>query len=471
MFFDSLQFQYNYITAFRKCALIFATSSIWGGWHHTEVHEHEWWVRKFSAYGFVYDDALTQEIRTVARQEGATNRKAPNGKRYFAAHVSRSVKVFINPVVASLPQHYRLFPEFGCYGGKDPTTGQLKHRECGKGRTNADDASLETPLDPSFYPLRLTPDMHMKWENHLKQQLNLGTGTTQAQIPAAADTTGIKSMDPLDHPLMRWRAGKLDTADLPVLPVAMWPYLEFGTMTAEALHIEENGVNESKYLTLTKNLYDLDDPNVVWVGDTGFAFGYHVWCAEYLKNVREAKKLRQERNMPLQWPIVIADFTDGAALQRCRDIEKEVGKDFVWYTVRSIVTQRHFDNSTQWVNTGRMMNLKENDGTVHKHAPLIVRTDTVQTVKDVLDHKFKMALYGPVEDIERNVDVSHYWPVDGHDVGTVESLLRTTVSRTILNMADQDNITVYVNLAGAAVRTGRRGVQATYVVLEGSELR
>ena len=32
-------YQPNYITAFRKAALIFVTHSNWGGWHHVEVHE------------------------------------------------------------------------------------------------------------------------------------------------------------------------------------------------------------------------------------------------------------------------------------------------------------------------------------------------------------------------------------------------------------------------------------------------
>ena len=33
----------NYLPVFKKCALIFVTSSGFGGWHHVEVHEHYWW--------------------------------------------------------------------------------------------------------------------------------------------------------------------------------------------------------------------------------------------------------------------------------------------------------------------------------------------------------------------------------------------------------------------------------------------
>lgn len=39
----SRQYFKNYINTFRKCALIFATSSVWGGYHHVEVHPDYWW--------------------------------------------------------------------------------------------------------------------------------------------------------------------------------------------------------------------------------------------------------------------------------------------------------------------------------------------------------------------------------------------------------------------------------------------
>jgi hypothetical protein len=35
-------FHQNYFAAFRKSALIFATHSRWGGWHHVEVHDDMW---------------------------------------------------------------------------------------------------------------------------------------------------------------------------------------------------------------------------------------------------------------------------------------------------------------------------------------------------------------------------------------------------------------------------------------------
>lgn len=189
----NLQFQFNYVTAFRKAALLFVTSSRNGGWHHVETHlgkftllirkllwflpvtltanffSDEWWIRKYESYGFRYSPELTKEIRDVAIKEKSQGKTAPNGEPYNAQHVWLTMKVFINPMVAALPQHAHLFPELGCYEGRDK--GQILHRECGTGRSGA----LETPLAPSFFPLKLTPEMDAKWENILKSNLDLAS--------------------------------------------------------------------------------------------------------------------------------------------------------------------------------------------------------------------------------------------------------------------------------------------------------
>jgi hypothetical protein len=75
------------------------------------------------------------------------------------------MKVFTSPVVASLPQHAHLFPEFGCYGGRE--NGKILHRECGTG----EEGPLETPLDKSLYPLELTPEMDKEWEDLIRKHL------------------------------------------------------------------------------------------------------------------------------------------------------------------------------------------------------------------------------------------------------------------------------------------------------------
>jgi hypothetical protein len=77
----NVQYHFNYITAFRKAALLFVSSSRWGGWHHVEVHQDEWWIRKYESYGFRYDDTLTQQVRSIASAEkGNATAIAPTGK-------------------------------------------------------------------------------------------------------------------------------------------------------------------------------------------------------------------------------------------------------------------------------------------------------------------------------------------------------------------------------------------------------
>jgi hypothetical protein len=164
----NLQYHYNYITAFRKAALIFVSSSRWGGWHHVEVHKDEWWIRKYELYGLRYDEKLTARVRDLAREEkGNTTAIAPNGKPYNAQHIWLTMKVFTNPVVAALPEHAHLFPELGCYAGRGD--GKIFHRECGTG----EDGVLETPLDKSMYPLELTPEMDKDWEDLIRKNLEI----------------------------------------------------------------------------------------------------------------------------------------------------------------------------------------------------------------------------------------------------------------------------------------------------------
>jgi Methyltransferase domain len=169
-----VNFHFNYISAFRKAALIFVTSSRWGGWHHVEVHADEWWIRKYESYGFRYDAQLTDEIRQVARSEselpeGDADSVAPNGDKYNAQHVWLSMKVFINPVVAALPEHAHLFPEHGCFGDRPGT--EQKYRECGTGPHG----NLESVLPQSFYPLVPTEEQEEAWRVLIRKHI----GTTQ----------------------------------------------------------------------------------------------------------------------------------------------------------------------------------------------------------------------------------------------------------------------------------------------------
>jgi hypothetical protein len=137
------------------------------------VHKDDWWIRKYEAYGFKYDDKLTEELKDVGMKERLNHTLfPPNDEEFNAQHVWTSMKVFINPVVAALPQHAHLFGEFGCYNAE--TKGI---RECGKpaGHYDIKSAEKETPLHPSFYPLNLTIAQDEVWYDIVKANIKQKT--------------------------------------------------------------------------------------------------------------------------------------------------------------------------------------------------------------------------------------------------------------------------------------------------------
>ena len=79
------------------------------------------------------------------------------------------MKVFINPVVAALPEHAHLFHEAGCYGGRDTNNKKdpIIHKKCGTGKGGEG----ETPLPDDFYPIELTPEMDRIWEEEVKTHI------------------------------------------------------------------------------------------------------------------------------------------------------------------------------------------------------------------------------------------------------------------------------------------------------------
>jgi hypothetical protein len=151
-----------------------------------EVHQDEWWIRKYESYGFRYDDTLTQKVRSLAREEkDNVTAIAPNGVSYNPQHLWLSMKVFVNPAVAAMPQHAHLFPEFGCFGQKGREKKKF-HRECGTGKEGA----LETPLAKDFYPLELTPEMDKEWEDLIRSKIAGAEGVVASGSTNFADVPG-----------------------------------------------------------------------------------------------------------------------------------------------------------------------------------------------------------------------------------------------------------------------------------------
>jgi len=159
------EYHFNYVTAFRKAGLIFATASSGNGWHHVELNEKSWWIRKYESYGFKYDEILTNEAINIAR----INKKkftGPHNVYLDGFYVRVTLMVFVNPVVAALPEHAHLFPELGCYGGKNDK-GEKVHRQCKKEKGES------VVPDERMNLLNLTDAMDQKWIEWLEPQVKL----------------------------------------------------------------------------------------------------------------------------------------------------------------------------------------------------------------------------------------------------------------------------------------------------------
>jgi hypothetical protein len=159
----NLHYHYNYISTFRKAAILMVTSSRWGGWHHVEVRPDSWWIRKYEMYGFKFSQELTDQIRKIVDEEKGQI-FPPTGQRMFAQHIGISIKVFINPLVAALPEHAHLFGGVGgCH--KEGLGESIVNRECGEDK--------ETPLDPTYFPLKLTEEQDEAWYNIIKANVDV----------------------------------------------------------------------------------------------------------------------------------------------------------------------------------------------------------------------------------------------------------------------------------------------------------
>lgn len=152
-------FQKNYLPAFRKAALVIVTHSEWGGHHHVEVHDDDYWIDKFTMFGFIYSPTLSETIRQIASQETGF---APNGVELNAQHLWLRAQVFVNPAVAASPQHTHLMGEPGCY---DENENGTIHRECGVANGQI---TAESVLPESMRALTLTPAQDEAWMKHLQ---------------------------------------------------------------------------------------------------------------------------------------------------------------------------------------------------------------------------------------------------------------------------------------------------------------
>ncbi len=273
-------------------------------------------------------------------------------------------------------------------------------------------------------------------------------------------------------------------------PVYLWPFdLQNKAYNTEIIQVAYNGILESPSLTLTE---DRNDVHAVWIGDTGHGYWYgwypwarnHVlqfllrlgvlgkhawgydrtpWCDEFLREIRSSQRERQKYGYPLQWPIYILDLTDFSTVLRCPAIEQAMGMERVFYGKRSIVQGRVFHQ--QWTHFGHKIDLPSS----YLHTPLIVRTDTVQSLQDVLFDQYNQTLASPIEQLPRSIDVAHFWtaaPVytSYKTLKRSRSNLRNRVSGIITELGDEyPHIQSFVGFAGSHGSQGRYGVASAYI--------
>jgi glycosyltransferase involved in cell wall biosynthesis len=260
------------------------------------------------------------------------------------------------------------------------------------------------------------------------------------------------------------------------VPVAVWPFCELGVEgNSEAVHFLQNGISESPRLEFAcGDLLSDDDNNnsnagdVVWIGDTGWSsphVGYDDFCSKFYEKVAAAQERRRRTspNTSASWPIYIVDFTDSPRQQRCLNVEQAVGENFVFYSKRSIVTGRDWNEEKGWVNEGAFIKLAadESEGgfPTYKHISYFVRTDIVESLQFSLRDR-GLELRDAIETLDRSVDVTHLWPLNSHDA---PCRLRNLVSDVVHDLGNTEGLTVQVGFVGPASEPGRRGVAREYV--------
>jgi len=107
-----------------------------------EVHDDTWWKSRLEGHGFVYSQDLTQRARSFQ----------------VRGHIRRSMMVFLNPAVLSLPAHSHLFAEPGCFDnyGKPGV-------DCGVHKR----AKKDTKLPDDYFPIKFNQEQEDKWKSML----------------------------------------------------------------------------------------------------------------------------------------------------------------------------------------------------------------------------------------------------------------------------------------------------------------
>jgi hypothetical protein len=307
--------------------------------------------------------------------------------------------------------------------------------------------------------LKIVPStVDQRAHHHPKQPIDVESSSTKSENAATTSPTSsiTTANHTQEHPVLAFRNGHRPHLPSPI-PVVLWPYMDAAAQqgkvtSADVVHIEVNGVVESSVLTLAEQSVRTLDPHVVWVTDAKFP--YSQWCTRLAEKARKVQEQRNHQNLSSRWPIFVVDFTDPPqAPKSCPGLEKVVGPSHVVYFKRSIVTDRSWNFTTNWLNLGHPL-----DQHGFEQTPLIVRTDIVEAIATHIqqsNHSLADLPHRP-----RRTDVAHHWP-PSTEVAQFSNL-RNRVSTWLLEKFGTD-YQVVCEMVGQHDRVGRRHAQQGYI--------
>jgi hypothetical protein len=236
------------------------------------------------------------------------------------------------------------------------------------------------------------------------------------------------------------------------IPIFLYPFLNH-TIEHELKHFLYDGIQQSSRLTLTK-----DHANApVWIVDVRRAgFSSKNFCNRFVQLARSVNGQKR---------IVILVYWDDEPIDHfwdCYRATRVLDSTTVYRYKRSIVKGRQWNETLQFTEPGSIIafgNWRDHSGGPVRHIGYGVRSDTVDGVESILNG-------ASIWEIERSVDVSHFWPLPGKGDKEVlrgkASQLRDAVSSAIYDKLSQIH-EVFVGVTGQAQETGRNTAQSAYL--------
>jgi hypothetical protein len=255
-------------------------------------------------------------------------------------------------------------------------------------------------------------------------------------------------------------------AHIPVVPVVMWPYLYVGAKASLHNHLYVNGIAESKYLTMSKDIMDFR-PYVVWIAQEEYGIVNKAslsWCLQLAGAVARAQKRRNETGHDPFWPLRLLDFRDLMHAQRCPEVEALVGSHNVEYSRRSKSYHRKWQEDTKWIDFGREYTFADFGG-YYRHTPYFVRTDIIESLHSFLHSTRNVTLKYPIESLPRPVDVAHFWHHNTTHIDSRFYSFRSRVSELLFDMHQQRYPTwnLQLGIQGNLAKAGRSSVHDDYL--------